>query len=272
MNKIMINEINNLCNNNPYEYLTESSKWFSTNLIDTNHKDCYPYYDSIYNDFFFDKTMSQFEKDVGLKFMVNIDMNDTTKDIEILSKWIVKVWGGIKGIKDSTLKDLVKNLSLKTYPFQNISSWSKIHSFKNVDRDIIYDSKVIYTINWLLLKIDTTESKFYHQPLSRNKRLTNFPIDSIINFKHSDLIDMSLRGEEITKKVYFSKDEVYTKYRDLMHSINLDIWGDKTINLSFMDKQIYMRDYPFFTEMLLFNMSDDVIFKDIREKVSIVID
>lgn len=272
MRKELVKHINSLCGILPYEYLKKSSNWFSENLVDINHTNCYPYYHGRYNEFFFDNNISRFQKDVGLKFVIHMDMHDTSKDILIISKWIVKVWGGIKGIKDSTMKNLVNGLDDTEYPFENISSWSKIHSFKNIDSDIIYDSKVVYAINWLILKSNINEQRFFHQPLSRNNRLKTFPIDTIINYRFSDKIDMNQRGEKITNEVYHSKSDVYTKYRELIHNINSEIWVDEVLDLStLIGKKICLKDYPFFTEMLLFNMSDDVIFKDIRKKVNIII-
>ncbi|VAY87738.1 hypothetical protein MNB_ARC-1_1289 [hydrothermal vent metagenome] len=39
------------------------------------------------------------------------------------------------------MNDIVDNLSHNRFPFQNISSWSKINSFENIGKDIIYDQK-----------------------------------------------------------------------------------------------------------------------------------
>ncbi len=264
--------INSLIDGNPMEYLQKNSTWFSEDLVLSSHKNKYPYLQLQYNNFFFDTKISKFVKDVGLKFIVNEDINDSSKDIKLISKWIIKIWGGIKGIGDTTITDIIENINSKEYPFKNISSWSKVHSFKNIDTDIIYDSKVIYSMNWLILQLQNNEYKFFHQPMGRNKKLTTFPMDAIINYKYSDLIDMKKRGEKATEKVYHSQSEVYTKYKDIIHSINSELWGNESIDLSKINgKIIYMKDYPFFTELLLFNMADDVIFQDIREKVLVKI-
>ena len=276
MNKRMINQINNLCENNPYEYLLKSSKWFHNKLVNVDKEQCYPYYEehaSEYDKFFSDDDISPFEKDVGLKFMVNRDMQDKSKNLVEISKWIIKTWGGIKGIGDETVKVIVDRLPEHIYLFDNIPSWSKVYSFNNIDKYIIYDSRVIYTINWLLLTINATDNKieanFFPQPPSRNKKLASFPVDSIINFKYSDLIQHDKRGEKRIENIYYSKKEAYERYITLIDDIREDLWADLTLKIPLVDEEIYLRNYPFFTEMLLFNMSDDIIFDDIIKKVSI---
>jgi hypothetical protein len=91
------------------------------------------------------------------------------------------------------------------FPYDKISSWSKIHSFSNIETDIIYDSKVIYSLNWLLLTLDGYDGKYFHQPMSRNNKLITFPIDTIINYRHTNKIDVDKRGENIFSKVYHPK-------------------------------------------------------------------
>lgn len=264
----IVKHINNLCDGNPFKYLQNNSNWFSMKLTSFESRDRYPYMLTQHNSFFFDSNLTPFEKDVGLKFIINTDLNDPTKDFVLISKWIIKVWGGIRGIKDETITELVQNISTQLYPFENISSWSKINSFKNIDTDIIYDSKVIYSLNWLLLQINRKSYKFFHQPNSRNSKLTIFPIDTIINYIHSDSINTNQRGDSVTNDVYQSKNEVYKNYRNTLISLNSLIWGNESLDLSkLLGRKICLKEYPFFTEMLLFNMSDDIVLKDIRKRV-----
>jgi hypothetical protein len=265
-------KINTLTNNNTLIYLQEKSTWFSENFVSMENKNKYPYLNYEYEDFFFDNRIQKLDKEAGLKFIVSLGLNDDTKDKELISKWIIKTWGGIKGIKDSTIKDIVNNIDKKEYSFNNISSWSKVHSFKNIDTDVIYDSKVIYSLNWLLLQLDS-DNLYFLQPEGRNKRLTAFPINAIINFKYSNLIDMNKRGSKATNKVYLDENEVYTMYRQFVSILNKKLWNEEYIDLTnLIGKKIYLKDYPFFTELLLFNMADDVIVNDVRKNVSITLD
>lgn len=271
----LIDYINELCNSNPYDYLEKSSVWFSDSFVDINHKDCYPFYSTTYDNFF-KSNKSFFQKDVGLKFIINKDIIDKDNDNDIyrISEWIIKTWGGIKGIQSSTIKELILNLSSTNYPYKNISSWSKLHSFKSIKENIIYDSRVIYSINWLILKLHLQEDlKFFHQPHSRNKKLTTFPMEPLINFYYSKSINLNLRGENIYNSVYYNYDESYLKFKNLINEINQLLWGQKEFDLNdLIGSSINLRDYPFFLEMLLFNISDDLILNDIRRHISISFD
>jgi hypothetical protein len=285
--KEIIKYIKQLCNQEPLKYLELSSKWFMKNFTDINHKDVYPYYDSKYNNFFFNENIKPFQKDVILKFIINQDMNDSSKDIEKISSWIVKSWGGIRGIKNTTIEKIVNEINETNYLFENISSWSKIHSFKDIYNNVIYDSKVIYSINWILLKLESElkikNCKFFLQPSTRNRKLSTFSIEQIINYIHSNEFDFTKKGEKVNELVYLKKLEVYSKYKNLIKEINLLIWEDETINLTKLieknilpkdypfEKNIILKNYPFFTEMLLFNMSDDIIYKDIINHINIII-
>jgi len=95
-------------------------------------------------------------------------------------------------------------------------------------------------------------------------------MNAIINYKYSDLIDMSKTGSKAIENLYLDKNEVYTKYKVIVKKLNAEIWRDETIDLSqLIGHKIYLRDYPFFTELLLFNMADDVLVKDVQSTVSI---
>jgi hypothetical protein len=86
------------------------------------------------------KDIESFYKDIFLKFILNEMLNQ--KDDKEIHRWIVKDWGGIKTHKDfDTLKE-----SMKNYSFDRISSWSKIASFKDLSKYVIYDSRVIYSL------------------------------------------------------------------------------------------------------------------------------
>ena len=269
--EIIAEKINSLTNNDLLSYLKEKSSWFSESLVSMENKNKYPYLDYGYEDFFFDNKIEKLDKEAGLKFIVSEGLNDSTKDKELIAKWIIKTWGGIKGISDSSIKTIVENLNNKKYSFNNISSWSKVHSFKNVDTDVIYDSKVIYSVNWLLLNLDN-DYRFFLQPEGRNKKLTTFPINAIINFKNTNLIDTSKRGSKAFEKIYLEENEVYVKYREFVSLLNSKLWNDEYIDLTkLIGKKIYLRDYSFFTELLLFNMADDVIVEDVRKSIFIAL-
>ncbi len=205
-----------------------------------------------------------FYKDVYLKFILN-EMLNQKKDIN-LHKWIVSDWGGIKTHKDfKTLKESMRNQS-----FDRISSWSKIASFQNINDYVIYDSRVIYSLNWLIFrfnkKYNKTE-KYFFQPSGRNKLLTLLPVDSIINFGNIEYLEVNSKGDNIFGDIYFQKSECYSKMCELIKKLNKLIF--KNIEIQIKDTKIKAENYPFFTEMLLFQIADDIIFDDIKQSITI---
>ena len=207
-----------------------------------------------------------FYKDVYLKFILN-EMLNQKKDID-LHKWIVSDWGGIKTHKDfKTLKESMKNQS-----FDRISSWSKIASFQNISDYVIYDSRVIYSLNWLIFrfnkKYNKTE-KYFFQPSGRNKLLTLLPVDSIINFGNIEYLEVNSKGDNIFGDIYFQKSECYFKMCELTKNLNKLIFKD--IEIQIKDTKIKAENYPFFMEMLLFQIADNIIFEDIKQSITIAL-
>ncbi|WP_440871830.1 hypothetical protein [Vibrio diabolicus] len=126
--------------------------------------------------------------------------------------------------------------------FDVISSMSKVASFLDHTKYAIYDSRVIYSLNWLLLK-HTDTNEFYPMPSGRNKDLIKLDLDTIIN----------LTGRDSDKISY---KDAYHRYCDLM------------IELS---KAIYERHEPYWSEMLLFSIAPKYITGDIKQSISISI-
>ena len=50
---------------------------------------------------------------------------------------------------------------------------------------------------------------------------------------------------------------------------NLNQMIFKDIEIQIKDRKIEAKNYPFFTEMLLFQMADDIIFEDIKQSITI---
>ncbi|MHA2131286.1 MAG: hypothetical protein ACW99L_15085 [Promethearchaeota archaeon] len=119
-------------------------------------------------------TGSIFQKNVELKIILNEKLK--TKPTNEIHFWIINDWGRIKSFKntennkkkiDSFLSDLSKGKTARTN-FQVISSLSKIASLYDLKDYAIYDSRVIYSLNWLLLRYGNAEV-FFPTPAARNK-------------------------------------------------------------------------------------------------------
>lgn len=103
-------------------------------------------------------------------------------------RWIVHVWGGIssfwidlpkkkdgldghKRIQD--FKNELKNKELTRNSYSVISSLSKIASFVNPEEYFVYDSRVAYTLNVLIMEYNEMNDRqelYYHVPSSRGGR------------------------------------------------------------------------------------------------------
>ena len=159
---------------------------------------------------------------------------------------------------------------MKNYSFDRISSWSKIASFKDLSKYVIYDSRVIYSLNWIIFKYNkkyNKTEKYFFQPSGRNKLLTLLPVDSIINFGNIECLKVHSKGDDIFGDIYFQKSECYLKMCELTKNLNKLIFKD--IKIQIKDMKIQAENYPFFTEILLFQIADDIIFDDIIDSISI---
>ena len=96
-----------------------------------------------------------------------MDDNDYLK----VSYWIIRKWGDISSFREAnndrkliefrewlgcceTMCDMPKGY------FSRISSLSKVASFLHPDRCAIYDSRAVYSFNWLFFK--AVETSFFH--------------------------------------------------------------------------------------------------------------
>jgi hypothetical protein len=99
--------------------------------------------------------LSNFQKDVNLKdILVKVlsKINEESDLFKRLSLWIIRDWGGIySGSDENTLQCVFDFLQTEKPKFDRIASSSKVGAFKYPDKKIIYDSRVAYSMNWILL-------------------------------------------------------------------------------------------------------------------------
>ncbi|ADL52347.1 hypothetical protein [Clostridium cellulovorans] len=210
-----------------------------------------------------------FLRNVELKKILREVLSKTTSvDIKKdIYRWIVKEWGGIdvKNIDKlyTTInKYLDVNKKVNSEFFNSISSNSKILSFLYPEKYIIYDARVAYTLNWIILKTGAAKV-FFPMPSGRNSKLTAIDISTLIrltrteryidNFGIKNMIDNS------DKNIFVKKTVAYDIMCNLVKEINNRLWEDEK------------RNYPFFTEMLLFALADKEVFLDVLESCSLSI-
>ena len=191
-----------------------------------------------------------FEKNKLLKEILCMKLN-SNDDLLQYYNWIVKEWGGIRSF-GKTIEEIngfinkISTKKLNSIHYNTISSYSKIISFLHPDDYFIYDSKVAYVLNWLLLKNYKRESKYFFVPPGRNADLVKYNMDTII-YLH----------DKNSKKDYFDKKYVYFIYCEFIKKLFIKI-------------QSNVVEKAYFIEMMLFGLFEEVC-EEIKSKVKVEI-
>ena len=199
-----------------------------------------------------------FDQNVRLKWILKEKYEKTTES-NSLDFWIINNWGGIRGFKPNdrnkekvkTFRKQLLKRRLSKDSFSTISSLSKISSFIDPDNYVIYDSRVIYTLNWLILTCENQEAfneKYFPMPSGRNKIISDFDMNTILNLFHIS---------EYTKEqsLFISQQQAYFDYCDFVKKATTEVFGNGT--------------KPYLLEMLLFTLADKEIFEELKEKIKI---
>lgn len=201
-----------------------------------------------------------FDQNVRLKWILKEKYEKVT-DSTLLDFWVINNWGRIRGFKPTDQnkekiktfrKQLLKH-SLSKYSFSTISSLSKISSFVNPDNYVIYDSRVIYTLNWLILTCENQErfkEQYYPMPNGRNRIISDFDLNTILNLSH-------LSEYSQGKSLFISEQQAYFDFCEFVKNTSKEIYGENA--------------KPYELEMLLFTLADKEIFEELKEKIKITI-
>jgi hypothetical protein len=164
--------------------------------------------------------------------------------------WIIQDWGGIKSFKDNTQnRELIDtffaelpNNKLSKTSHDRLSSLSKLAAFKYPRNYSIYDSRAVFSLNWLLF-CTQENPELFPQPPGRSKSLTEWdPLQLIRMSKHSYKM--------------LSHKEAYFKYCDMLKDLSKNALG---------------KDEPFYLEMLLFVAAERWIPEDIKTRTQVTI-
>lgn len=163
--------------------------------------------------------------------------------------WLIQQWGGIQSFKQNPKNDekihaFIQALeqqkpSAKLY--DSLPSLSKISSFLKPAEYVIYDARVIYTLNWLIFVYDL-DYDFFPQPVTRNSQLMKFEQRTLFN----------LFG---CQRGYVAKSEAYLLFCRIIKEMVLDANTPWT--------------QPYEVEMLLFALAPEVIVQDIEQRVQL---
>ena len=175
--------------------------------------------------------LKQKAKDVMLKDIITQNEIGNEKSWNLYSKfveWVVKDWGGIK-LDVSKNKDKLCELwkKIKTNEkkdgysdilgFDKISSLSKVASFLDEKKYAVYDSRVAFTLNWLIFinkmhKKDNSKGKmkFFRQPGGQNSYIDRHSQQTIFNIVYrNDNFDLN-------DDFYYKESETYEIYCSLL--------------------------------------------------------
>jgi hypothetical protein len=217
--------------------------------------------------------LTNFESNVRLKSLVSEKIKSAKNNYEEnllknIFEWIVHDWGGISNGRQNIDKlfnlgiDAIKNVELN---FDRIASTSKILSFYQPSDFIIYDSRIAYSLNAIMLFLNATE-KYFPVPPGKNPKMNAFNIEVLIRLKHKSNVYKRTGNKKIIANadntLFFKKNDAYSIINNTVKEINKIIYKN--------DRQKMYE--PFYTEMLLFGIADTLIYDKIIEKININIE
>ena len=216
-----------------------------------------------------DKT--PYEKELALKKTIQTKLNEfystNRTAFNKLCLWIIKDWGGINGVDDSSTLELIQEFLSKTEPsFNRIASTSKVGSFMFPEKHFIYDSRVAYALNWIILS-ENAGNRFFPIPEGRNSKMLAFDMNVLIRLKNIDFyksteiegLNNRLYINNKDKITYVSTKKAYFEMSRLIQTISRQLWTDEK------------SDVLYYTEMLLYSIADREIFNDITDRIRIEI-
>lgn len=212
-------------------------------------------------------------------------------DRNTLAVWIIRDWGGIQSGKkptkatnpgggqpdtediqaDAKLFDLLDKADEKAsngkFDFDRIASWSKFIAFKYPQTHGVYDARVVYSLNWLLLKAG---SKFFFPFLDGQNSVLSLldyrtqiflthlgkkefkkKLDEDINSRKQNPGKKSYIKSELEQGLFLDKKSAYWNYSLLLRQLANQVCPkDQAHGVTRM-------------EMILFSIAD----KDIAEEV-----
>lgn len=213
-------------------------------------------------------TISNFQKDEKLKSILSKALNSyaiDSQEFEKIALWIIRSWGRINTGSD-TMKSVLEFLRTDRPKFKRIASTSKVGGFMTPTKRIIYDSRVAYTVNWIILS-ENAGDKFFPIPEGKNSKMQAFNLDVLIRLKflniyRPDKTEIWKNGRYISnkdKEIYVPKADAYYELNKLVGKVNQVLWNNSR------------KLEPFYTEMLLFALADKGVFQEITERVKIKI-
>lgn len=196
-----------------------------------------------------DNVIGPFKRNIYLKEnLAPLLQNDENLEVHY---WVIREWGGIKSFKpckknNQIIHEFCEQLGrqqLRRPTFNLISSLSKLAAFRDPQQYSIYDSRAIYSLNWMIFRY-SSDKRLFPQPLGRNSAIAQ--LDTKTLFKLSG-VQYSERGWKTS----------YHEYCELMRELSQEALGQKR---------------PYWVEMLLFLAAPKYILNDIQKNTTVTIE
>jgi len=165
--------------------------------------------------------------------------------------WIINDWGEIRTFKKCARNDkLIRSFraqlltgKLTRTSFELISSLSKLSSFWEPAKYAIYDSRAVFSLNWIIFRY-SKDKRLFPQPASRNVEISKYDMEILFTLSGID-------------HQYRSYKTAYHEYCSLLQDLSEQIYGSQKP--------------PYLAEMLLF-LAPTKIIEDIKRSVTVTID
>lgn len=182
------------------------------------------------------------------------------EELKLLADYFIKEWGGHKNNFDilnliethkkiSFSRDVPSNFD---FEFKNISEWSKWLCIVCPAWAVIYDARVIYSIN-AINYLTGSKYKIFPMPEIRNQKINFLDISTLILNDRLSSTD-SADPRFATDYHFVDKKIAYVQYADLIKKVGSQLYGKRSAG--HID-----------AEMLLFSLADRQIFEDVFLKV-----
>jgi hypothetical protein len=203
-------------------------------------------------------------KTIPFKLKSSLKSSAPNMPVEI-AKWIVKEWGGIpigeeKNFKKCIETALEEHSKGAMFKFERIASWSKFLAFMYPKEYAIYDARVVYSLNWILLSAGA--DKFFPVLEGRNSvmGLLDYKLQLLLtNHKKNEIVNKleARKGNKthflsgLEKDVFYDKSIAFSEYCCLLREIAEKIYPKK-------DPHALTK-----VEMILFSIADRDIAVDV---------
>jgi hypothetical protein len=190
-----------------------------------------------------------FDRNIYLKEHLDRKL-ENDNDLEF-HYWIIREWGGIKTFQmnernNQKIREFRQQLyhnRLRRSSFNLISSLSKLAAFWHPGKYSIYDSRAIFSLNWLIFR-HSNDRQLFPQPIGRSAAVSKYDTSTLYRLSGVEYIDRDWRT-------------AYHEYCELLKDL-----AKKALNT----------DRPYYVEMLLFIAAPEFIVEDIRKNTKVIID